>query len=189
MKNPFPLIASLWARMAELAITALFVALALTASLLFEELGNRANEMNEESNVGPLKLENWRRTYVQVCEFVAIINQIFGFILLIKTALAFAISIFELNKILQTRMEWPQYYFEFVHTALRFLLEMLLPSYLLTQKVFLSFGVWLLQKNVDVFFVLNYVCFLDGWIRCRYLSNDLFKKSRRSATPSRQKHY
>ena len=85
-----------------------------------------------------LKVEQWRHLFVLVCAFIDQINRFFGPILLIKTAAGFAISIFDFNKVLQTKGKYPRFYFEFIHTILR-LWVIVVPSYLIAQTVRYSF--------------------------------------------------
>ena len=140
--DPLPFIAALWSRASEICITALFVTLTLTASFLFEELVNRADDMKEMSNnitnssdSLSVKLEQWRHHFVLINRFINKINNCYGLILLLQTAYGFAVPIFEFNKILQSRnTPFPRYFFEFAHTVLRFFI-ILIPSYLLTQQV------------------------------------------------------
>lgn len=141
--DPLPFIAALSARTAEIGISAIFFSISITASVLLEELGNRAYNMTEDcSGFRPshflVELEHWRQHYILICQFVDEINIFFGPILLMFSAIGFAVPIFEFNKILQTRnYPHPRYYFEFIHSIVRFLV-ILVPSYLVSQQVLTS---------------------------------------------------
>ena len=142
--DPLPFAATLWARTAEIGISAIFVVMSFTASLLFEELVNRADDMNENyatapPNYLPAELEKWRRHFDLVCTFVKKINRSFGLVLALQTALAFAIPIFEFYKILMALVGKGiidfRYNFAFIHTMLRFHFLILVPSYFVAQQV------------------------------------------------------
>ena len=117
----------------------------MTASLLQKELLERAEEMETKNNQTvseehtPKDLEMWRCHYDLVCRYIEQINRFFGLVLLIKTALAFAIPIFELIKIMQSQDQtghlFPRYYFEFIHTIVTFLIEIVMHSYLISRQV------------------------------------------------------
>ena len=138
--DPLPFVAAIWARIVVIGISAVFVAMSLIASHLFQELANRADDMSEEfnsefSDVTAMKLEKWRRFYYLTCGFVEKVNRCFGPVLLVKSALGFAIPIFEFNKILLIKLPSSRFYFEFGHSIIRFLVIMLIPSYIVTQDV------------------------------------------------------
>ena len=140
VRNPLPFIAAFWARMTEIAITTTFTTMTFTASVLFEELLNRADDLSEDCNSSNLdkvsgKLDEWRRHYDLVCQFVDKINFCFGPVLLIKIATGFASPIFDFFQILLTKGLVPRHYFEFFHTIFRFFTVIIVPSYLLTQQV------------------------------------------------------
>ena len=139
--DPLPFAVALWARTAEIGVMTIFIAIALTASLMLEELANMADAIKENLSstiTGPnccsLEFEKWRHQFELISKFVENVNNFFGPILLIKTAAAFGISIFDFNKILQSKGLYPIFYFEFIHTILRFFV-ILLPSSLVTQMV------------------------------------------------------
>ena len=135
-RDPLPIVTALWARTAEIGVSIVFVTISLTASLLFEELSNRAEMMAEEKDhLSMLELDDWRRHYDRICTFVKKTNRCFGPILVLQTALGFAMPIFEFAKILQTKGQSPRLYFEFIHTIFRFFVIILIPPYLVTQQV------------------------------------------------------
>ena len=144
IRNPLPFATTVWARTAEIGVSTIFVVMSFTASLLFEELVNRADDMNENyatapSNYLPAELEKWRTHFDLVCTFVTKINRSFGLVLALQTALAFAIPIFDFYKILIALMGKGildfRYNFAFMHTLLRFLFLILVPSYFVAQQV------------------------------------------------------
>ena len=143
VRNPLPFIAALWARAADIGITAAFVTMAFTVSLLIDELVKRTEEVNKEYTLlAPantvtrfsMKLDEWRSHCHLICEFIDRVIGFFGPALLLKIALGFASPIFEFTKILQTRGQVRRFYFEFLHSIFRFFI-ILLPSYLVAQKV------------------------------------------------------
>ena len=131
--------------MAEMSLSITFFVLTMTASLLQKELLQRAEEMETKNKEEvsaenmPNHLEMWRFHYDLVCQYIKQINRCFGLVLLIKAVLAFAIPIFELNKIMQSQAQTglllPRYYFNFIHTIVTFLLEIVMPSYLISRQV------------------------------------------------------
>ena len=146
VKNPLPFAAALWARLAETSVTNVFVTMTFVAILLFSELNNIAEVMSLDNSAlvqscedTKTNLENWRFDYELVCRFVEMVCSFFGPILLIKTALGFAIPIFEFNKILFTNGQEAKFYFDFGHTIIQFLLTFLIPSYAVTNQVRTNF--------------------------------------------------
>ena len=134
--DPLPFFAALCGRAADIGVSIVFFPLALTAAILFEELADRANAMKEmpSSNNLPMALKDWRRHYNLICEFVEKISNCFGPMLLLQICLGFALPIFDFNKILLSKGQLPRHYFQFGHNIIRFLV-ILVPSYLITQKV------------------------------------------------------
>lgn len=129
--DPLPLVAAVLARSAALIATATFGVTAFTTSVILEELIIKASDveiikikkdkLTAFFSASKLKLEKWRYNFDLISRFVEKINKMFGPILLIETIIGFAVPIFEFNKILQTRnTPYPRYYFEFIHTVLRF---------------------------------------------------------------------
>ena len=139
--DPLPFLSALWARLAELGITNVFVVLTLIASLLLEELFHRASAMKEEheikednENLLSSKLETWRCHYDMICRLVDKINRIFAPILLVQIAVNLGVSFFEFSKILKTKGLYARLNFAYLHSILRFFL-VLVPSYMVSQKV------------------------------------------------------
>ena len=140
--NPLPFAAAVWARTVEISSMATFVALVLTTATLFEEIVNSAAEDLQE-DLGSvcsgahaqIKLDLCRRHYDLVCRLIKKINQCFGPILLIEISIAFSLPMFEFYSIWRTLGAVPTYNFSFIHTTLRFLIWILVPSYILTQQV------------------------------------------------------
>ena len=129
--------------MSEISIFIIFATLALVASLLFQELNGRADDLvdknaaknsSEEHNIS-MGLEEWRRHYYLACTFVDKINSCFGWILLIQTVLGFSLPILDFYKISFTQGLVLRYNLEFCHTTSRFFLFLLIPSFLITKKV------------------------------------------------------
>ena len=137
---PLPNVVALLARIAEIGVTTICIAMSFTAALLFDELSERADSMIENRDNGynadnlSNNLETWRYHYTLVCRYVKKINKCFGLILLFTTAIDFSIPMFEFNMLYQSKGQFPQYYFEFGHSILRFLV-LLVPSSLVKQKV------------------------------------------------------
>ena len=140
-RNPIPYSTALLARASDIAISVVFATFAFTASLLFEELAARADDLTEGKDIKEdsenisLDLEQWRRQYYLVCRLVDKINSCFGCILLLQIAIGFALPIFDFFKILYTKGLVSRFYFEFIHTIFRFLIFMLIPSYFVDKKV------------------------------------------------------
>ena len=135
--DPLPYIVALWARASEIGVTTIFSVMTLAAAIILEELSMMADRIREKINGSSghsLEVEKWRSLFVLLCNFIDQINHFFGPILVIKTAIAFAMSIFDFNLILQSKGQYPRFYFQYVHTILRFLV-FLVPSYLVTQTV------------------------------------------------------
>ena len=133
--DPLPFVAALLARMAENGIMALFVALNFASVLLFDEMVDRTEDLTQQDSLNSMELEKWRGHFDMVCTFVRKINRCFGPILLLQTILGFSVSIFEFQRILTTKGQVWRFYFEFGHTIIRFLFVMLIPPYLVSQKV------------------------------------------------------
>ena len=142
VRDPLPFLAALWARIAEIGIVNVFVTTSILATLLFNELNDRAEEMSQDCKTAQYfdvyseSLEKWRRHYNLVCRFVEQINSCFSPILLIEIGLGFAVPIFEFQKLFNTNWQKARFYFEFVHTIFRFLVTLLNPSYSLTKQVY-----------------------------------------------------
>ena len=159
-KSPLPFVAALWARMAEVGVVIIFSTLALTTSLLFEELVNMADAAKADcssSNCLSAELNQLPRNYDLICKFIEKMNCCFGPILLIQTASGFAIPIFEFYKILQTRGQFPRFYFAFIHTIFRFLILILIPSHLITQNVgsFTLINCICLKNTLIIYFLIG----------------------------------
>lgn len=139
-KNPLPYVTALWARFSNVGILISFVVLSFTAVLLFEELIEKAENINEEcSDINiptstHLNLDKLGQYYELVCRFVQKIEDCFGLVLLLETARTFSVSIYEFYQILQSHGIFPKYCYRFLHTIVRFFL-VLVPSYLVTQQV------------------------------------------------------
>ena len=134
-RDPMPFAAALLSRASEIGVSWIFATLAFAAVVLFKELNERADDMTEtiDFNNVSTELEEWRQHYDLVCRFVETIDDCFGWILLLQTALGFSVPIFDYYKLLYTKGQVPRHYFEFGHTIFRFSLFMLIPSYLVTQ--------------------------------------------------------
>ena len=141
-RDPMPFAAALLARTSEIVIICIFDTFSFVTAILFEELADSAEDMAEEnkihSNNISTELEEWRRHYDLVCRFIETVNDCFDWILLLQTALGFALPIFDFYKILYTNGQVPRHYFEFGHTVFRFFLFMLIPSYLVSLQVYNS---------------------------------------------------
>ena len=137
VQDPLPFVAALWARIAEIGVANVFLTMVFVAELLFQELNDRANDINlDESRANRSdKLEDWRHHFDLVCTFLENINSCFGPVLLIQTALGFALPIFECNKMFYTKWQKPRIYFEYGHSIIRFLLILLIPSCAVTKQV------------------------------------------------------
>ena len=104
----FPYLVGLWSRLSEVGVRTTFIVFTSTASLLFEELDSRIENMakqladiDHEEHISSAKLENWKDQYDMVCRFVEQINRVFGFFLLIITCHDFATCILDFSNILQ----------------------------------------------------------------------------------------
>ena len=139
-RNPLPFAIALWARTAEISATATFLALALTVSSFFEEIVERAEDIAEDcmsfadAEIS-LKLNKCRRHYSMICGLIDKVNRCFGPILVMQTSIAFSLPMFEFCSIWQTLGAVSIYNFSFIHTTLRFLVWILIPSYLVSQQV------------------------------------------------------
>lgn len=138
--NPLPYMAAIWARLANVGILIVFVVFSFAAALLYEELVVRAAYINEECNDFTVPshiqfyLDKLRHHYGSICSYVENIEDCFGLVLLLDTARTFSVSIYEFYEILLSRGRLPKYYFNFLHSIIRFFL-VLVPSYLITQQV------------------------------------------------------
>ena len=127
-------------------------------SILLQELSTRLLEIVDENehqgspNCLSVPLDEWRHHFDLVCQFIEQINRCFGPILLIQTAIVYSLPIFQFNKILLTQGRFPRLYFEFIHTIARFLIFLVIPSYLVTQKV--------LNTKYIIFFLIILTLFL-----------------------------
>ena len=162
LRNPLPFTAALWSRLAESCVMAIFMALVLIASCLLNEIAIRANEINENfssTNVDDkfcTSLNNWLGHYNSICTFIDHINHCFGIVLLIQTAHAFSSPIFEFNEILLSKGQDSRLFLEFSYAILRFFVSIVLPSYLVQQRVGLCELYTIRVKlNLLLTFVLN----------------------------------
>ena len=97
-------LAALWSRLAEIGVRITFIVFASTASLLFDKLDNKIEEMakmTDDDEKLSLELDGWKNQYDLACRFVEKINQCFALSLLIITGNDFATCIFDFANILQ----------------------------------------------------------------------------------------
>ena len=101
-------VAALLSRLAEIGIRTTFIVFTSIASILFEALEEKIEEMGKKSELDqeyskqemPEELDQLRRHYDLLCRLVEQINRSFGFVLLLITVHDFAISILDFNYIL-----------------------------------------------------------------------------------------
>ena len=142
VRDPLPFAAALWSRLAEIGVTNVFVTIVFVAAILFEEINDRAEELNLDNNDDdpsedwPMKLEELKFHHNLACELIEKINHCFGAVLLLEITLGFTVPIFDFYKMIYTKGLQPRFYFEFLHTSLRFLIFFLIPSHTVTQQVF-----------------------------------------------------
>lgn len=109
--EPLPFLAAVWSRLAEVGVRVTVIAISFIAVLLFEELDEQIETMTEISPSRPSdtkyneemsqRLRKWRCHYDLVSQFVEQINQCFGPVLLIATAVDFCTAIYQFHDILQ----------------------------------------------------------------------------------------
>ena len=143
---PMPLLAVLGSRLAEVGVRTTFLVMTSMATLLFDELDQRIDNLIEQS-VHPNAyrngqkmsnyLDKWKSHYDLVCRFANCIDRCFGCILAIICLIDFTVPIFECSNELKFHGTNPQYYLQFVHISLRFLI-ILIGSHRVKSKVIIS---------------------------------------------------
>ena len=141
---PLSLIAALFSRLAEIGIRTTFIVMAATASLLFEELNQRMENLAQKSNnhcdvviddqLVSKDLDEWKANYNLVIQLTSQINRFFGPILFITYASDYVIAILEFQNIMNSIGLNPRYYLQFIHIMLRFL-SIIIVSQRLKNKV------------------------------------------------------
>ena len=147
-RHPVPLLAILGARLAEIGVRTTFMVMTSTATILFDELDQRLDNLADQSAQpdAPSKsqkmakyLDEWKLNYNLVCEFTEHINRTFGIALILICLIDFAVPIVEFQNILRFNGTNLQHNFQFVHLIMRFLF-ILIASHRLDSKVlFLTF--------------------------------------------------
>ena len=139
-RHPMPIIAALASQLAEIGVRTTFFVLTSVATLLFEELDGRLEELasqsNAESNVQEISrhVRKWQMDYDLVVQLTEQINSVFGFILLVTCAIDFAVPIIEFSNVRFHQGTTLKFNLQCVHLILRFLL-LLIASHRLESKV------------------------------------------------------
>ena len=142
-RHPMPLLAVLGARLAEIGVRTIFMVMTSIATLLFDELDQRLNNLADQSvqpdapsNSRKMSkyLDEWKCHYNLVCEFTEHINRAFGAVLILICLVDYAVPIFEFQNVLRFNGTNVQHNFRFFHIIMRFLL-ILIASHRLDSKV------------------------------------------------------
>ena len=129
---PLPLMAALGSTLADIGARTSFFVMTSTASLLFEELSDRVEDLAVDCN--GRNLNRWKTQYDLAIQFTELINRCFGPVLLLTCAIDFATPILEFQNIRLTGGIKTRYYLQFVHAIVRFLL-ILIASYRVESNV------------------------------------------------------
>ena len=143
--NPMPLLAVLASRLAEIGVRTTFMIMTSTATLLFEELGQRIDDLAEKlaqpsSNVHKMSkyLDEWKSHYNLVCEVTEHINRSFGVALILVCLIDFAVPIIQFANVLHFQGTNIQYNLQFIHIILRFLFILIASHRLESNVLFCS---------------------------------------------------
>ena len=164
---PIPPIAALCSRLAEIGVRTTFVAMVSTATLIIEELEERADELEEKLSTDPFNeqqqsnnLDEWKCQYDLVVRFIDQINRCFGIVLLLISATDFIIPVLEFKNIQKYNYTNPRTYFNCLHSLLRALVVFKV-SDLVASKVYILMLLWscpLVTDNNK--HITNIICYM-----------------------------